>query len=35
MGAILIDASPVGKFHGIGPVTAEKMNQLGLFTGLI
>ncbi|MEZ0262293.1 MAG: DNA polymerase IV [Alphaproteobacteria bacterium] len=24
---------PVGKFHGIGPVTAEKMNNLGIFTG--
>jgi DNA polymerase-4 len=33
MGATLIEALPVGKFHGIGPVTAEKMNQLGFFTG--
>lgn len=24
---------PVGKFHGIGPVTAEKMNKLGIHTG--
>lgn len=24
---------PVGKFHGIGPVTAGKMNELGIFTG--
>ncbi|MFN3745617.1 MAG: DNA polymerase IV [Hyphomicrobiaceae bacterium] len=24
---------PVGKFHGVGPVTAEKMNRLGIFTG--
>jgi DNA polymerase-4 len=23
----------VGKFHGVGPKTAEKMNQLGIFTG--
>ena len=24
---------PVGKFHGVGPVTAGKMNGLGIFTG--
>jgi len=24
---------PVGKFHGVGPVTADKMNRLGVFTG--
>lgn len=24
---------PVGKFHGIGPVTARRMNRLGIFTG--
>ncbi len=23
----------MGKFHGVGPVTAEKMNQLGIRTG--
>ncbi|WP_035561889.1 DNA polymerase IV [Hymenobacter sp. IS2118] len=23
----------VGKFHGVGPVTAARMNQLGIFTG--
>ncbi|MBF9237705.1 DNA polymerase IV [Hymenobacter sp. BT683] len=23
----------VGQFHGVGPVTAAKMNQLGIFTG--
>jgi DNA polymerase IV len=33
MAAAFIEALPVGKFHGIGRVTAEKMNQLGLFTG--
>ena len=31
--AAFIAALPVGKFHGIGPVTAEKMNRLGIFTG--
>src|SRR5438874_3850942 len=25
---------PVGKFHGVGPVTAAKMNKLGIHTGL-
>ena len=29
----LIDELPVKKFHGIGKVTAEKMNKLGIFTG--
>ena len=24
---------PVGKFHGIGPVTADKMKALGIHTG--
>jgi DNA polymerase-4 len=24
---------PVGKFHGVGPVTAAKMNRLGIYTG--
>ena len=28
-----IEALPVKKFHGVGPVTAEKMNRLGIFTG--
>ncbi len=26
-------ALPVGKFHGVGPATAARMNALGLFTG--
>ncbi len=33
MGAAFVEALPVRKFHGVGPVTAEKMNQLGIFTG--
>jgi DNA polymerase-4 len=33
MGAAFVEALPVGKFHGIGPVTADKMNRLGIFTG--
>jgi DNA polymerase-4 len=32
-GAAFIADLPVGKFHGVGPVTAEKMNRLGIFTG--
>ncbi len=33
MGAAFIAALPVRKFHGVGPVTADKMNKLGIFTG--
>ncbi len=33
MGAAFVEGLPVGKFHGIGPVTAAKMNRLGIFTG--
>jgi DNA polymerase-4 len=33
MGAAYVEALPVGKFHGVGPVTADKMNRLGIFTG--
>jgi DNA polymerase IV len=32
-GAAFIEALPVKKFHGVGPVTAAKMNRLGIFTG--
>jgi DNA polymerase IV len=32
-GATFVENLPVGKFHGIGPVTAEKMNRLGIHTG--
>jgi len=33
MGEAFVEALPIGKFHGIGPVTAAKMNRLGIFTG--
>ncbi len=33
MGAAFVENLPVGKFHGIGPVTAAKMNRLGIVTG--
>ena len=29
MGPAFVEALPVGKFHGIGPATAAKMNRLG------
>jgi DNA polymerase-4 len=32
-GAAFVENLAVGKFHGIGPVTAEKMNRLGVHTG--
>jgi DNA polymerase IV len=34
MGPAFVETLPVGKFHGIGPVTSAKMNSLGLHTGL-
>ncbi|GAB3641245.1 DNA polymerase IV [Spirosoma arcticum] len=33
-GLSFVESLAVGQFHGIGRVTAEKMNQLGIFTGL-
>ena len=33
MGAGFVAALPVGRFHGVGPKTAERMNRLGIFTG--
>jgi DNA polymerase IV len=33
MGAAFVESLPIGKFHGVGPVTADKMNRLGIFTG--
>ncbi len=34
MGSAFVESLAVGKFHGIGPATARKMNELGIFTGL-
>jgi DNA polymerase-4 len=34
MGPAFVEALPVGKFHGVGPVTAAKMNKLGIRTGV-
>jgi DNA polymerase-4 len=33
MGPDFVEELPVGKFHGIGPVTADKMKSLGIHTG--
>ena len=33
-GLTFVEGLQVGQFHGIGRVTAQKMNQLGIFTGL-
>jgi DNA polymerase-4 len=33
-GLAFVESLTVGQFHGIGRVTAGKMNQLGIFTGL-
>jgi DNA polymerase-4 len=33
MGAAFVEVLPVGKLHGVGPVTADGMNRLGIFTG--
>ena len=34
LGPAFVEQLAIGKFHGIGPVTAAKMNQLGILTGL-
>ena len=34
MGPAFVEELPVGKFHGVGPVTAAKMNRLGIRTDL-
>jgi DNA polymerase-4 len=34
MGPGFVEDLAVGKFHGVGPVTAAKMNALGIYTGL-
>jgi DNA polymerase IV len=33
-GSAFVEKLPVGKFHGVGPATAAKMNKLGIETGL-
>lgn len=33
MGAAWVETLPVARFHGVGPVTAEKMRRLGIETG--
>jgi DNA polymerase IV len=33
MGPAFVEDLPVGKFHGVGPVTAARMNALGIHTG--
>jgi len=32
-GAAFVATLPVARFHGVGPVTARKMERLGIFTG--
>jgi DNA polymerase IV len=34
MGPTFVETLPVERFHGIGPVTAEKLDALGIHTGL-
>ncbi len=34
MGPSFVEALPVERFHGVGPATAAKMKQLGIFTAL-
>ena len=34
MGPVFVETLPVPKFHGVGPATAKKMEQLGIRTGL-
>jgi DNA polymerase-4 len=33
VGAAFVETVPIGKFHGVGPVTADKMNRLGILIG--
>jgi DNA polymerase-4 len=33
MGPAFVESLAIGRFHGIGPATAAKMNRLGIFTG--
>jgi DNA polymerase-4 len=32
-GEVYVESLPIGRFHGVGPVTAAKMERLGIFTG--
>src|SRR5436190_2109652 len=32
-GPAFVEGLDVGRFHGVGPKTAEKMNRLGIYTG--
>jgi len=34
IGPDFVSELPVAKFHGVGPVTAARMNSLGIYTGL-
>jgi len=34
MGPTFVEALPVERFHGVGPATAAKMKELGIFTAL-
>lgn len=34
MGPAFVESLPIGRFHGIGPATAARMNKLGIETGL-
>src|SRR5262245_65999819 len=34
MGSSFVEALPVERFHGVGPATAARMNELGIFTAL-
>jgi DNA polymerase IV len=34
MGPAFVEDLPVGKFHGVGPVTADRMKALGIHTGM-
>src|SRR5690606_28434999 len=33
MGVAFVENLEVGRFHGVGPKTGEKMNAIGIFTG--
>ncbi len=34
MGPGFVETLAIGRFHGVGPATTAKMNELGIFTGL-